>query len=162
MEADAGGCTRQDRSCDLGDLRDGLEKVTSLRELGWWLGLLVRKLSNCSHRPVPRGGIALGQRRSRALIPLLGGTVEALFRGLLSVSSWETLAVAIQCQKLGRAPDCLGEVLESHSPWELACLAGCNLLAGHHGLIPEGSATAVQKHAAAELQKPARKERGTR
>ena len=86
------------------------------------------------------------------------GAAEAFFRGPLSVASWETLGEEIRCNEVRREllnPDARG-TFPADNPrleaWEIPCLAGCNLLAGHCELLPDGGATALQKHAVAELR----------
>lgn len=171
MEGSARDRSREARQSGLEDLKEGLEVVGTLHELGWWLSHLVEELSDRPDGPLPPGNLwsrlglnavsprALGRKKPRALTPILRGAVETLFRGSLSVSSWETLAEEIRCHELKRrdnlSPDAQAAVRDKVAgpmAWEAASLAGCNLLAGHADLLPEGKPTALQRHAVVHLR----------
>ena len=169
MEAAAGGTARQNRGCWIEDLKEGLEETETLREIGWWLSALVRRLSDRPGGPLPLHSLwswlglsavpsrALGRKKARALIPVPKGAAEAFFRGPLSVASWQSLGSKIRCKESRREhlnPVALNDIPAEGpeiEPWEIACLAGCNLLAGHTELLPEGTASALQKRAVADL-----------
>ena len=99
----------------------------------------------------------LGARTSRALLPIPGEAVVQIRSGPLHMTEDEahgrssTLHERRPTLKAG-AHSSQSVDGEGNCAWALNGLAGCNLLAGHHSLLPNGRATALQTAAVGELQ----------